>query len=56
MEGTPDNVDVEKVTEQILQTESIKDIHDLHIWTITSGLNVLTCHAVVDEKNDYRRK
>jgi hypothetical protein len=25
-------------------------IHDLHIWTITSGLNALTCHAVVNEK------
>lgn len=50
MEGTPDNVDVEKVTEKILNTEGINSIHDLHIWTITSGLNALTCHAIVDEK------
>lgn len=50
MEGTPENVEVEKVTEKILKTDGIKDIHDLHIWTITSGLNALTCHAVVDEK------
>lgn len=50
MEGTPENVDIEKVTEKILKTDGIKGIHDLHIWTITSGLNALTCHAVVDEK------
>lgn len=48
MEGTPDNVEIEKVTEKILNTEGINGIHDLHIWTITSGLNALTCHAVVD--------
>lgn len=50
MEGTPDNVEIEKVTEKMLNTEGINDIHDLHIWTITSGLNALTCHAVVNEK------
>lgn len=50
MEGTPNNVEVEKVTDKILKTNGINGIHDLHIWTITSGLNALTCHAVVNEK------
>lgn len=50
MEGTPTNVEVEKVTDKILKTNGINGIHDLHIWTITSGLNALTCHAVVNEK------
>lgn len=50
MEGTPTNVEMEKVTQKILHTDGINGIHDLHIWTITSGLNALTCHAVVDEK------
>ena len=39
MEGTPDNIEIEKVTEEILKTEGVQAIHDLHIWTITSGLN-----------------
>jgi cobalt-zinc-cadmium efflux system protein len=50
MEGTPNNAEVEKVTEKILNTDGIISIHDLHVWTITSGLNALTCHAVVNEK------
>lgn len=50
MEGTPDNVNIENVTRKIVETEDIISIHDLHIWTITSGLNAMTCHAVVNEK------
>lgn len=50
MEGTPANVEIEEVTEKILKTDGISAIHDLHIWSITSGLNALTCHAVVDEE------
>lgn len=50
MEGTPENVEVEKVTEKILKTDGVIGMHDLHIWTITSGLNALTCHLVVDGK------
>ncbi|OJV51838.1 MAG: cation-efflux pump [Bacteroidetes bacterium 43-16] len=50
MEGTPDNVNIENVTQKIVGTEEIISIHDLHIWTITSGLNAMTCHVVVNEK------
>lgn len=50
MEGTPNNVEVKKIIEKIQNTSDINSIHDLHIWTITSGLNALTCHAVVNEK------
>lgn len=50
MEGTPENVEIEKVTEKIMHTDGIIGMHDLHIWTITSGLNVLTCHLVIDEE------
>lgn len=50
MEGVPANVDVEEVIENIQKIEGVLAIHDLHIWTITSGFNVLTCHVEVDEK------
>lgn len=50
MEGTPENVEVGRVTKKILSNHAINSIHDWHIWTITSGLNALTCHAVVDDK------
>ena len=50
MEGTPQNVNVDDVVKTIQQTKEIKGLHDLHIWSITSGLNALSCHAVVDDQ------
>ncbi len=50
MEGTPQNVDVNKVIQTIQNTKGIKRVHDLHVWSITSGLNALSCHAVVGDQ------
>ncbi len=47
MEGTPQNVNVKEVIEIMEKAEGIQAIHDLHIWSITSELNALSCHAVV---------
>ncbi len=49
MEGTPQNVNVDDVIQTIQRTEGIQSVHDLHIWSITSGLNALSCHAVADD-------
>lgn len=48
MEGTPKNINVSDVIHTIENIKGIQSIHDLHIWSITSGLNALSCHAVVD--------
>lgn len=48
MEGTPSNIDLNEIVKIIENTQGIKSIHDLHVWTITSGQNALSCHAVVD--------
>ncbi|RDY85391.1 cation diffusion facilitator family transporter [Bacillus amyloliquefaciens] len=50
MEGTPENIVVTDIIHTIEETEGIQNIHDLHIWSITSGLNALSCHAVVDDQ------
>jgi len=48
MEGTPLNISMNDIIQIIEQTKGVQSIHDLHIWTITSGLNALSCHAVID--------
>lgn len=48
MEGSPTEVNIEQISELILSHKEIITIHDLHVWSITSGYNALTCHAVVD--------
>lgn len=50
MEGTPQNVDMNDIIQTIKQTPDVESIHDLHIWSITSGLNALSCHIVVDDQ------
>jgi cobalt-zinc-cadmium efflux system protein len=50
MEGAPNEIDINDVNKIFEETVEIKSIHDLHIWTMTSGLNALSCHAVVDKQ------
>ncbi|CAM4104911.1 cation diffusion facilitator family transporter [Paenibacillus alkaliterrae] len=52
MEGTPPSVDAEQVKTVLLRIEGVKDVHDLHIWTITSGLDSLSCHLIVEDRAD----
>lgn len=47
MEGVPANVSHEMVKNAILQIKGVTGIFELHIWTITSGLNALSAHVVV---------
>lgn len=47
MEGTPQNVKIEDIIQTIKETKGVHGVHDLHIWSITSGLNALSCHVVV---------
>ncbi|MEJ6068728.1 hypothetical protein MT378_13355, partial [Psychrobacter sp. 16-Bac2893] len=34
--------------EKLLAHPQVQKVHDLHVWSITSGLNALSCHVVVD--------
>lgn len=48
MEGTPANIALVNVEQKLLTHPQVKAVHDLHVWSITSGLNALSCHIVVD--------
>lgn len=48
MEGTPANVDMDDIIQTLKAMEGIEGIHDLHVWSITSGQNALSCHILVD--------
>jgi cobalt-zinc-cadmium efflux system protein len=47
LEATPKDVDLAEVRRHMLETPGVIDVHDLHAWTITSGVNVLSAHVVV---------
>ncbi|HEX2349080.1 MAG TPA: cation diffusion facilitator family transporter [Ktedonobacterales bacterium] len=49
MESTPADISTEDVARDILQTPGVRAVHDLHVWTITSGMRALSCHCVIDD-------
>ncbi|MFS0864043.1 cation diffusion facilitator family transporter [Fredinandcohnia sp. 179-A 10B2 NHS] len=52
MEGTPITINQNEVKTSIEGIEGVIDVHDLHIWTITSGLDSLTCHITIKDDAD----
>jgi cobalt-zinc-cadmium efflux system protein len=49
LEAAPRGVDLEEVRRHILRVDGVLGVHDLHAWTITSGLPVLSAHVVVTD-------
>jgi cobalt-zinc-cadmium efflux system protein len=49
LEATPHGVDLSEVREHIKGVRGVVDVHDLHAWTITSGVPVLSAHVIVDQ-------
>jgi cation diffusion facilitator family transporter len=50
LEAAPRGVDLGDVRAHILGVDGVLDVHDLHAWTITSGLPVLSAHVVVTDE------
>lgn len=50
LEATPKGVDVNMIREHILSVEGVTAVHDIHIWTITSGVPVFSAHVVVEDE------
>jgi cobalt-zinc-cadmium efflux system protein len=49
MEGTPAEIDLASVTREITSTELVTDMHDLHVWALSSEEVALSCHVVVGD-------
>ena len=49
LEATPKGVNLDVVREHILEAPGVSGVHDLHAWTITSGMNVVSAHVVVGD-------
>ncbi|UDY24119.1 cation diffusion facilitator family transporter [Nocardioides sp. Kera G14] len=50
LEGTPGDLDLAEVRRHLLEVDHIVDVHDLHAWTITSGLPTLSAHLTVEDQ------
>ena len=46
LEGAPAHINLAAVEDAILATSGVNDVHDLHVWTITSGRDALSAHVI----------
>jgi cobalt-zinc-cadmium efflux system protein len=49
LEATPEDIDLEEVRRHLLELHEVASVHDLHAWTLTSSLPILTAHVVVTD-------
>jgi cobalt-zinc-cadmium efflux system protein len=55
MEGTPLMIDQKEVKRVLGEIDGVEKICDLHIWTITSGLDTLSCHLQIKDNSDHQK-
>lgn len=49
LEGVPANVDLDQINADLSQLDGVQEVHDLHVWALTSGKASLTAHLVIPE-------
>lgn len=52
MEGSPEQIDVRAMQAEIAEVEGVKEVHDLHVWSISSSEHAVTCHVLIGEATD----
>lgn len=55
MEAAPAGLDVEELGRAICAVPGVREVHELHVWTVTSGFIALSAHVVVDRGGDRDR-
>ncbi|ASK31579.1 cation transporter [Chryseobacterium sp. T16E-39] len=49
LESTPKDVDIDQLRTSLEQIPGVKNLHDLHVWSLTSGVNAMSAHVVKDD-------
>jgi cobalt-zinc-cadmium efflux system protein len=55
LEATPRHIDAEAVRSRMQQVRGVRDVHDLHVWTLTSGVVAMSAHAVAPEGEAHQQ-
>jgi len=48
MESTPKNLDLEELTRSMKNVEGVENVHDLHVWSLSSNINALSAHLILE--------
>jgi cobalt-zinc-cadmium efflux system protein len=50
LEAVPKHLDVAQISSALKEINGVRDVHDMHLWTITSGLYALSCHLLIEDR------
>jgi cobalt-zinc-cadmium efflux system protein len=50
MESVPKHIQIEQVVDALKSVSGVEDVHDIHVWTITSGINALSAHLMIRDQ------
>jgi len=50
LEAVPKHLDIGKISDAIRNIKGIKDVHDVHLWAITSGMYAMSCHLLIEDQ------
>ncbi|MBI2822281.1 MAG: cation transporter [Acidobacteria bacterium] len=53
LEGTPSHINVSLMRRELATVPGVESIHDLHVWTLTSGIHMMSCHAVIGRQENH---
>ena len=53
IEGTPSDVNTATLRESLEKVEGVAGIHDLHVWSLTSGVNAMSVHAILINNDEH---
>ena len=55
LEGTPPHLELGEIEAAMCEVSGVRRVHDLHVWTLTSGREAMSAHVVVDDVRDSER-
>jgi len=55
LESAPGHVDMRTIDAELAEIDGLDDIHDVHVWTLTSGFVALSAHGVIDDVTQHTR-
>jgi cobalt-zinc-cadmium efflux system protein len=50
LEATPKDINMEELLDELHNIQGVKEVHHIHLWTITSGINAMSAHVLIDDR------
>jgi cobalt-zinc-cadmium efflux system protein len=50
LEAAPKHLDVSRINDAVRKIKGVRDIHDVHLWAITSGMYAMSCHLLIEDQ------